>query len=394
MLKYKKTTILAIIFTALTVSIILFYCVFFNTTYYRNIDIVSTGDNNAYQNACVNNGARLVRINDKLYYNYYGAFVTELLKTGTYEISENFQKRVFCNGIDISPVPKLLDLNNIWNNKLLLGERHLDIENNIVKYYDLTSSKIKTAFSFDNIDGIEANRYLVVDNQRYFYSKDNSFYKLNDDSNVDLIYSTQKGDFEYYSDPKFNNGYIYFLAGNYAIGKSDWYTWEMEGVENIYFCKYSIKDKKIVDKMLYSPETERYDGTYKDYTMQTVINDKIFATACDQNNKFQELVYVADMKRGTNKIIFEASDETGVIINSYNDKVFACMTGGKDAGIYKIDTETYKFTKIHDPLSYNDLYEINDLYILDDKYLYFIGSDNNTLYRITQDGKNLEKVFG
>ncbi len=70
-------------------------------------------------------------------------------------------------------------------------------------------------------------------------------------------------------------------------------------------------------------------------------------------------------------------------------RCFYQLKNGKDKGIYSIDTSTDKTTKI-----FNDGIELNGLYIVDSKYLYFTDNAYFNLYRITQDGKNLEKVFG
>ena len=78
-----------------------------------------------------------------------------------------------------------------------------------------------------------------------------------------------------------------------------------------------------------------------------------------------------------------------MVINSYKDKVFLLIENGKDMGIYSVDTSTDKVTKIFD----EDM-DLNGLYIVDSKYLYFADDAYFTLHRITQDGKNLEKVFG
>ena len=117
------------------------------------------------------------------------------------------------------------------------------------------------------------------------------------------------------------------------------------------------------------------------------MNDKVYGTIVNRSDNGYETVYCADLKNGTINTLFKSN--AGMVINSYKDKVFLSVENGKDKGIYSIDTSTDKTTKI-----FNDDIELNGLYIVDSKYLYFTDNAYFNLYRITQDGKNLEKVFG
>ena len=56
-------------------------------------------------------------------------------------------------------------------------------------------------------------------------------------------------------------------------------------------------------------------------------------------------------------------------------------------GLYVIDNKTNQIKKIYDDS------EVFSVYIVDDKWIYFTD-ENERLYRITPDGKTLEKIFG
>ena len=203
------------------------------------------------------------------------------------------------------------------------------------------------------------------------------FYNLyrQDENDTKLILSVDNLDFDYISDLRFYDEYIYFVAGKRTSDKEDAST-------NLFLCKYNPNNGKLVYKIPYTPSSD-----FVKITCLSAVNDKIYGMIVNQSDNGYETVYCADLKNGTINTLFKSN--AGMVINSYKDKVFLSVENGKDKGIYSIDTSTDKTTKI-----FNDGIELNGLYIVDSKYLYFTDNAYFNLYRITQDGKNLEKVFG
>ena len=333
-------------------------------------------------NTCSNVMCNLARVGDKLYYNAANDF----FKYGTYEITSDYTKRIYWKGPAITS--ECLDLNRVSNENIFSPYIH----NDIVQYYDLNQKHYEEYLKLPdtNNDNASLEELFVVGNELYFsYSElyggnvigDTmvvyGFYNLyrQDEDDTKLILSVDNLDFDYISDLRFYDEYIYFVAGKRTSDKEDAST-------DLFLCKYNQNNGKLVYKIPYAPSSD-----FVEITCLSAVNDKVYGTIVNRSDNGYETVYCADLKSGTINTLFKSN--AGMVINSYKDKVFLSVENGKDKGIYSIDTSTDKTTKI-----FNDDIELNGLYIVDSKYLYFTDNAYFNLYRITQDGKNLEKVFG
>lgn len=362
-MKVKK-----IIIISLCLLLIASYLLFINTTYVNFIDIEQSNFNNCYLNSQANIISQLAYADDKLYYNYNNNF----FKYGTYEISETVTKRIYWEGPSVlSPT---LSLDNIVDDKIL----HNNINNDKLEYFDIKEKKYLSYFDIKSTPNFKPKSYFIANGEYYYYDSEFSLYKITANNNVELVLSNELIGFESYSTPQFYNNYIYFIATR-NINEND--------VEE-YLCKYDTNSKKIVSEMLYY-KGDVLSGGLKRFSCSIVANNKVYGFASNVYNELpldnNTYVYVADIENKTSKSIFKT--DSNVILNCYEDKVFMCVENGNDKGIYYINTINNEVTKIFDSE------KISGLYIVDSTWLYFIGKDNN-LYRVTQDGKILEKVFG
>lgn len=355
-----------IIISMIACFIILFsavYLIFFNTFYIHPLKINSSGDNNAHINSYTNISSRLFRVEDRLYYNYYN----DLFKYGTYEINEFTTKRIYWDGPSFSG--SYLCLDNVLGDNL---STDANVKTNLGEY--TVSDGEKT----ENIDPYVA---YVIYGEPYYYTSDKSKLYRGDETNktLDLIISNEIVGCDSFDTPVFSGGNIYSVYRNNL--KSD--------VVEEYAFEYSIADRAVTNKLLIHKGGE-LSGGIKRYNCGVSVNGKVYGTASDVYNEnpgyYYNDVYVGDFKSNTSKMILHTTGT--VMLNSYNDKAFISVNDGKDRGIYSIGIDD-TVTKIFSPDE-----NISGFYIVDDEYLYFIGDDNNTLYRINQQGENLEKIFG
>lgn len=358
----KKKIVITMV-GSFTILFTIIYLIFFNTFYIHPLRINSAGDNNSHINSYSNPIPRLLRVDNKLYYNYYNDY----FKYGTYEINEFTTKRIYWEGPSISG--NFLTLDNV------VGENI-----NATPYTETNLSKY-TVSDGEKTENIDLSIAGVIDGEPYYLSYDKSkLYKANvNNKTFELIISNDLVGCDRFDTPIFNDGNIYSVYRNNLKNDS---------VEEYAF-EYSITDRKVTNKLLIHKGDELSNGI-KRYNCNIAVNGKVYGVASDMYNEnpgyYYNDVYVGNFESNTSKMIFHTTGT--VILNSYDNKAFLSVNDGKDRGIYLIRKDD-EVTKIFSPKE-----NMNDFYIVDNEYLYFIGEDNNTLYRINQKGENLEKVFG
>lgn len=385
-MKNKKSfRIITITFLSVLFVIAGLCIAYFSLTYvpHHNVKIEGGTYSNSYLNTYSNIMPRLARVDNKLYYNASNDF----FKYGTYEITTDYTKRVYWQGPALSWENISLDC---VSDKTIFSPL---IENNKIQYYDFENNRYEDYLQISESDTESPKELFVVNNEIYscycelcdygnnFYSTYKLYRQAEDD--IELILSANDLDFDYISAPQFYDKYIYFIAVQKLSDK------ENHDIKQ-FVCKYDLNNRTIVDKMLCFEGSE-YGVGIEHFNCSTAVNNKVYGIAADQSNEHSddssEYVYSADLNNKTSNLILKSNGTA--IINSYEDKVFIAVENGQDKGIYSVDTATDKVTKIFE----NDM-DINGLYIVDSKYLYFTDNSYFCLYRITQDGKTLEKVFG
>lgn len=364
----SKKKLFTIIFAFLIVLMVFVYFVFINTTYFHAVEIKDNGDNNCYNNSYTNTIPRLARARDKLYYNYGYS----VLRYGTYEISNDVTKRIYWTGPAVSSTT--LDLNNVWDDKIL----SYDIVNKNVSYYNIDVGQTQNLFEMKSEEFIPES-YFVANGEFYYLASNSDLYKTLDNDKVELILSKDSLNCDSYSHIAINDDYLYFITSKKVNN---------DNVEEC-LCKYDIKNKKTVDKMLCYKGSQFANGM-KRFSCDMAINNKVYGCAINEYSEEpltdETYVYATDIKSKISKVIFKSDGST--LLNCYNDRLFMCVENGNDKGIYSIDVTSDKVTKIFETDS------ISGLYIVDSEWIYFVDENDYSLYRVTQKGKNLEKVFG
>lgn len=358
--------------------VICFLCVYitlFNTTYFNSVKIENIQCDNNYNNCVANTYNELVQIGDKLYYNYIG----DPLKYGTYEIADGITTRIYWEGFDLKGA-KCLYLDNIYNGKILESSiSNVSTEssqNYIVNYYNIDNKEYEPCFTLENSNNIYlSGGFFVAEGVLYFYSFDDdeessSLYRYKDEK-LELILSKELIGTENYSRPIFNNGYMYFTTINTVSDEQCDY----------YVCKYDMDTKKILKKVKIPTTLDEYYSSNID-GCKLVLGDKVYGYRSKSN---KDTIFVTDLSSETIKNVFEVTDGS-IIINGYGDNAYIGVEYGKNKGIYKINNET---NVVSDVLTGAD---VSQLYILDKKWLYFVNG--RKLYRVSSDGKTVEKVFG
>lgn len=374
--KLRLTLILLTVF--ILFCIVYIYIALFNTTHFNSVKIENSLCDNNYNNCLANTDNKLVQIGDKLYYNYIG----DPLKYGTYEIAGGVTKRIYWEGFDLKG-GKCLYLDNIYNGKILESSiSDVSAEptpNYIVNYYNIDNKKYEPYFTLENPDNIYlSGGFFVAEGVQYFYSygadEDSPYLYRYKDDKLELILSKKLTGLENYSSPIINNDYMYFTTINTVRDEQCDY----------YVCKYDMDTKKILKKVKIPTTFDEYYSSNID-GCKLVLGDKIYGYRSKLN---KDTVFVTDLGSETIKDVFEVTDGS-IIINGYENNAYIGVEYGKNKGIYKINNETNAVSNV---LSETN---ISQLYILDEKWLYFVDDiDGKRLYRVSSDGKTVEKVFG
>ena len=301
----------------------------------------------------------LARIDDKLYYNYYG----NVFNSGVYEISENETNKI--QSADLSAfIPSfIIDLPEFipYENELIL---HQGLE---ISTYDIKTKNSSLLMANDIYYSYEI---MVFEGKAYLY-KDNKLYRYKD------------GDFEHLHtfDKKVLNYCVFDNVVYYAVKSAD--------VIDIYKTKLG---SNISDHITQLPN---------EYIANILVDENyIYITHCNFDNSLRKILQVNIINSKVSVIyennlispesIKENSEVVGLSSNIstyYNGNIYyGNNSKNKYKGLYVYNELTQSSKKLIDN-------NVRELYIIDSKYIYFVDN-NDTLYRITQDGKSLEKVFG
>lgn len=357
-----------IIAVPLVVILTIIYLVVFNTPYFNTVTVSGNAVDNSYNNAAANQEhsmwSKLARIDDKLYYSYSPV---SRIKCGAYEISNNCTKRIYAGGTFLSP--EVLNLDVVGDGKILLNTK-----DGAVEYFDVQNGEYKpfTELKDDIANDREYKSAFYIDGNQYWYCGDDppgiytsyDIYACENDK-LNLYFSTDKIGEDNVSAPCFDGDYIYF-ASYKDNGNSGEY----------YLYKYNAKSGAAENKISIS-----HTGNYI-----TASDDKAYSIVYSEDGEGKNRLTVTDINAENQKDIFNTDGST--IVNGYGGLVCVGIysdSGGKN-GLYVIDAKTDELNRIYGE-------EVFGVYIVDDKWIYFTD-ENEKLYRITPDGKTLEKVFG
>lgn len=372
MKKTKSVLLRLLLFLVLPLALIAFaiYLIFFNTIHVNSVKVSGNTIYNSYNNAVANwdhnSHSVLARIDDKLYYSYEPV---DRFKAGTYEISNNFTKKIYVGGTYLSP--EVLNLDVVGSNKLLLNR-----SNGKVDYYDFESGSYKSFVELDDkaVNDKAYSEVFYVNGKQYWYSGNEPFgiitsYEIysSENNELKLYFSTEKiEESSVFCAPCFDGDYIYCASFENDTNTSA-----------NYLYKYNAKRGEVENKVKIS----EIGG----YMIAGV--DKVYSMIYAEEGKNKNRLTVTDINTQNQKSIF--STDGSSIVNGYNGLVCMGIYGDTDDknGLYVIDGKTDEVKQIYSEK------EVFGVYIVDDKWIYFSDEDDR-LHRITPDGKTLEKVFG
>lgn len=335
----------------ITIIVCLILCLFFAINFlipYRRVEVTGNEVNNDYNNLLI--GGSLARLGNHLYYSYN---VTEN-KSGIIRIGQEGSKRIYWEGpYFLRPYRYAYDLRK-YNNWILLGTEK-------IKCLDEKSGEFNSSLP-DNIREDMSLNFQIF-NGSLVYENDYVGY-------LDLTVWQD----EVLSKITLENNH---LSGTPYITETNVYYWEYDRENSEYFF-HSMDVFSREDSILYSTtqffsiSSFLVEGHYLIFEGTEKLYRREYVCRIDLNNPLEsEEVLHSHSSSGT---IFR--------MNAYGGIVYIVT----DEGIKTIDLKSKEVRLLCDKFAW-------ECYILDDTWVYFV-EDNGTLWRITQDGQNLEKVYG
>lgn len=297
-------------------------------------------DNDINNSLCGNN--RLLRLDDKIYFDLYS--------DGLYELSERGSRRLKYGGGFFGGT---MGSTNYFLAKIN-GELYCQY-NNSIKKYDPETEKFVSQNEFSSISSIALGD-IVVDVK----------YPLWGDRAVSFVY---KG--ETLKTHKSEDYTVHYISGEYI-----YYSFDLCEIRR--FNVVSKSDELVIDV-----------GNDEKYIENIIV----------ENGK---LIYVIRKDDSTDICYFQLDDENKTIrtikidtsgsslrYNVFDNKLFV----GANDTLTKYDLITGENQALVEKEG------IDDIYIVDDKWVYFTAEDDEyvflyDLWRITQDGSVMEKVLG
>lgn len=373
--KRTKKTIIVILSIILSLCLILLIglvvysgnALFFNiyaSTYNAQIGAESVNDTQLTDN-------KLVKIGDRLYYNYC---TPNVLSYGTYEISSNGTNRISWGiGPVIRDTDQTLEPIAVYGGALVSDSTSYDFDSVYLRGFNETLHSFSNEIKIDT-SGTQCNgeRFECIDGKNYFITSthvyEESGGKLKDIVN---IYDKTDNEILDYKILNIHNGVAYYakedgsgcIIGSYSIdsGKKEQLCTlpvECERITNIF-----SDGKRLITEVGYGYENVTSPDSYL----------RLYFTDTEKDN--------------TPRVLYENNGHEAYGRCLLYDGILYYNITEVDGGIYALDLNDVSHTeKIYDGC-------VGSIHILDSKWIYFTD-DKEALYRITHDGKTLEKVFG
>lgn len=320
---------------------------------------------NVYNNSYLSQG-NLARIDDKLYFNYYGN--DSIFMYGLYEISGKTSNRIHWGGPSFDPGSNLCELQVRGSDLLFSG--YMDeikplavsgskllpqIDGNIFSM-NLQSNKINKLYSI-KIDGNSFYGYYHIINNKIYIFTDDKIYISDDGVTVAEIFDGLSNVINKSAYEK-----LCYIKSDILLYVDN----------NNYLIKYDLKNQRqisVVNLSELNAEPDAY-GEVFDCNGKTIITT--YKNDCVS-------VYIVDAET---ELLYKKQSVDSYYINSYDDKVFI---SSKSIGLDVIDCNTGKLNSLIKS-------DVRDTYIVGDSWIYYVDT-NGDLNRVPQSGGKFETIF-
>lgn len=346
-----------------------------------HVQVTGTTVDNDYNNFIsesdlINATGDLVRIGDKLYYNYYGSYATY----GLYEIASNGAQRIHWDGYGpwaflIGHSYKLYPIRE-YGGKLLV--------NTIVdgSYY---------------VYKRDAKEWKLAQGRIQSYCEESqAFYEATLFGNIldifALTYQETSFGFVYESSEMLDLWVYSAEGGSEKISAENVISFYTVGKQIYYLTHATANDPYVLHVFDWGKRTDTVICQWADYTNITYFiveeNNLIFVAQCPDQNA--QSVYTFDLSnpKRKEKAIYTINRGTSNAAHIYSwnvsdGMVYLCTQNGLIAVDLDIGTHSVLCDKI-----------ILECDIVDDTWVYFIEKDSHNLWRVSKSGENVELVFG
>ena len=351
----RKTIIISVILVILFAVVIVAFSAFYLPR--GGVEITGTVVDNDYNNYL--SRGNLVRIGDKLYYNY----VRTGLAYGLIEISESGSERVYWNGPQFMLYRPTHDLRKVDDNLVMAYYDQ-------ILYFSPNTKELETYTPFSTIPGMTIEFQTVNEKLVYRSASDLDDLEVNTLSDLCIYNSGLKEIVAAANISAFyvvGNDVYYYVSESYDIGE---------------FRKYNLIDKTDISIR----KNYRYSFVF-DFMIE---GDCLIFTA---KNEIQDnaniSVYKIDLNKPTQPLETIYAGKANAdgypdvrAYNVYNGTVYIATHSGLQA----YDTATNECRTLYNR-------PVKECYIVDDLWVYFVN-DNAELWRIPQIGGTAEKVYG
>lgn len=346
-----------------------------------NLEITGAIVDNYYNNFIsefdlVNDTGDLVRIGDKLYYNYYGSYASY----GLYEITSKGTQRIHWdgygpwafltgNGVKLYPI-------QAYNGKLLMNtivDGNYYVYNREIEEWELAQGRIQTYR--EEIQAFEESALFGSITQIHA-----------------LTYQETSFGFVYESSERLDLWVYTEESGSERIAAEDVCAFYTVGEQIYYLTKSTTNDPFVLRVFDWGQKTDTYICEWADYTNMSyfMIEDSslifmahhpvqnaqsIYKLDLSNPHRKEEAIYTIDRNVSNSAYIYSW--------NVWNGTVYLCTQKGLIA--CDIDTGMRRLLCDKGTLECD---------IVDDTWVYFLESDSNYLWRVRQSGGDAELVLG
>ncbi len=371
----KISRVVKFVLTAVVIITFLFstYILFYNGVFFGKANNVEISFETISD--IQSNNTNLVKIGDRLYYNYEPKdSFDDLFTYGLYEITSSGAKRVYWGGPKITDGSNLFRIDSAGDS---LIRKFSDLPYNetpngqIYKYNTFWHNfEVMNELSEAVPAPMRACRYV---DGAYFYYLTNALYIQKEDKLEKIIDVWQTDDesipvtYKYFIE---SSDMVYYIKPD---GKKP-----DEGAS--IFCSYTVSQKK-------ESEIRKIELPADDIAELYIDGDKIILGVVPEYSIEDNPLYMTSIEKDgeLTEVLNDHSPFGGTIV--YDGMVYFIDFMSDSEGLYSV--------ALNNPGKRNMLYEgrVMSIHIFDSQWIYFTD-DKEVLYRITRDGKTLEKVFG